>query len=73
MYFQDRFVYKGDQSESRVDQDRTRRALSNGLLIFFTRPPITGEKPKLLSKRPEKPFHFRKTLSDSFIKGTRVD
>ncbi len=68
-YFQGRFAQEADQSGPRVDQDRTRRALSDGLLIFFVRPSLTGEKPKIL---PNRPVPFRKTLSDSSIKRTRA-
>ncbi len=68
-YFQDRFASEADQSGPRVDQDRTQRAVSDGLLIFL-QDPLTGEKPKILLKRP---VPFRKTLADSSIKRTRVD
>ncbi len=41
------------ESGPRVDQDRTRRALSDGLLIFFLTPLLRGENPDILPQ-PEK-------------------
>ncbi len=49
-YFQGRFAWELDQVRPKVDQDRTRRALSNALFTFSKRPPLTGEKPKILLK-----------------------
>jgi hypothetical protein len=46
-----RFVHKGDQTRSRVDLDKTQRALSNGLLIFVSRLFLHGEKLEILPKR----------------------
>ncbi len=50
-YFQDGFAQKVNQSGPIVDQDRTRRALSNKLLNLFSSPFRHREKPKKLEKR----------------------
>ena len=50
MYFPLGFAHKGDQSRSKSDQDRTRRALSNALFMFSLTPPQIPEKSKILSK-----------------------
>jgi hypothetical protein len=43
-----RFAQKVNQSRPTVEPDRTGRALSDGLLIFFFRPFLHGEKPDIL-------------------------
>jgi hypothetical protein len=45
-----RFVQKVDQSESRVDQDRTQRTLSDRLITFLLRPRHLKENPKYRQK-----------------------
>jgi hypothetical protein len=66
-------LQRGPDSEPRVDQDRTRWALSNGVLIFFSRLSLLEKSPKYCPKDLKKPVHSPKTSSDSSIKGTRVD
>ncbi len=55
-YFQDRFAHK-------AVQDRTRRALSDGLFTFFPRPFHHRENPKKLQKKWKKDALFSKKLS----------
>jgi hypothetical protein len=69
-YFQGGFAHEVDQSGPRVDQDRTRRALSDGLFTFLLRPYYHRENPKILQKNGTK---TNKTLADSHREWTRVD
>jgi hypothetical protein len=74
-YFQDPFAQEADQRGPRVDRDRTRRALYDGLFIFLLRPYHHRENPKLLQKDAKKTgknlFFSRKTLADSPRKRTK--
>ena len=53
-YFRLGFAQKGDQRRSKMDQDRTRRALSNALFTYSPTLSQTPEKSKILSKNNEK-------------------
>ncbi len=48
-----------------MDQDRTRRALSDGRFTFFSRPPYWRKTRNTGPKDLNNSVHFRKTLSDS--------
>ena len=69
-YFQGRFAQEADQSGPRVDQDRTRRALSDARITFSKRPFHLWEKPEFL---PKTPFKLGKTCHDSRRKGIKLD
>ncbi len=68
-----RFEYFRDRFAQKVDQNRARRALSDGLFTFRWRPSHHRENPKILQKKTEKMFCLRKNLADSPKRWARVD
>ncbi len=57
-YFQGRFDQEADQSGTRVDLDRTRRVLSDGLFIFLSGSFHHSEKPEIL---PDNQYNSEKS------------
>ena len=53
-YFLNGFAHTLDQVRPTLDQDTTRRALSNALLFFLETPCHPEEKPKILQKMAQK-------------------